>query len=202
MVPEVQYKQRKDSFASCDWFLDLPEVLVLVECKARQPIEEVRTAADDWLRTVKASLGKGIDQIIRSNKHIAAIGAEDLRIDATKPRVGLVVTLEPFYLDQNWLVWDELPAPDVPLGVISISELESLVLLDADELASALRGTADPAQENVMLLAPAFAGTAGQDNALLTSTYDTIGLFDRVSKRTGRARRTGSNGDQQHQPPA
>jgi hypothetical protein len=201
VIPEVQYKQRKDSFASCDWFLDLPGLLVLIECKARQPIEEVRTAADDWLRTVKTSVGKGIDQINRSNNHITAIGAEDPRIDATKPRVGLVVTLEPFYIDQNWLVWDELPAPDVPIGVVSIGELESLVLLDADELANALRDTADSAQENVMLLAPAFAATAGRENALLTSTYDAIGLFDRVSKRTGRPRRTRSNGGQRYESP-
>lgn len=202
VIPEVPYKQRRDSFDSCDWFLDLPGLLVLIECKARQPIEEVRTASDDWLRTVKASVGKGIEQINRSNKHITAISGEEPRIDASKPRVGLVVTLEPFYIDQNWLVWDELPGPEIPLGVMSIGELESLVLLDADELASALRDTAASAQENVMLLAPAFDATAGRENALLTSTYDGIGLFDRVSKRTGRARRPRSAEGQQVQPPA
>lgn len=147
-------------------------------------------------------MGKGIEQINRSNKHITAISGEEPRIDASKPRVGLVVTLEPFYIDQNWLVWDELPGPEIPLGVMSIGELESLVLLDADELASALRDTAASAQENVMLLAPAFDATAGRENALLTSTYDGIGLFDRVSKRTGRARRPRSAEGQQVQPPA
>lgn len=195
VIPEVRYNQRKDSFDSCDWFLDLPGLLVLIECKARQPIEEVRTGTDDWLRTVKDSVGKGIRQINRSDKHIAAISAEAPQIDASKPRVGLVITLEPFYLDQNWLVWDELPASDMPVGVISISDLESLVLLDADELATALRSAADSARQNIMLLAPALAATADRENELLTSTYDSIGLFDRVSKRTGRERKPRPHGN-------
>lgn len=74
----------------------------------------------------------------RSNLHFASISATNPQIDTTKPRVGSVVTLEPFYLNQNWLMWDQLPMPGFPVGVILVGELESLVCLGADELLQVL----------------------------------------------------------------
>ena len=91
-------------------------MLVLIECKAPQPIESLRTGGTDWLSSVQSSIGKGITQLNRSNRDIAGISAVNSRIDGTKPRVGLVVTLEPFYLTQNWLLWDQLPKAEFPWG--------------------------------------------------------------------------------------
>lgn len=98
VLHEVRYRLAKNDLDSCDWFLELPDVVVLIECKARQPIESLRVGGTDWMRSIEDSIGKGIRQLNRSDAHIASIGALRPEIDISKPRVGLVVTLEPFYL--------------------------------------------------------------------------------------------------------
>lgn len=45
VIPEMAYGPRKGRQDSCDWLLDPPGLLVLIECKARQPIESLRALA-------------------------------------------------------------------------------------------------------------------------------------------------------------
>ena len=188
VIPEVRYGLRRDQKDSCDWFLDLPGLVVLIECKARQPIESLRTGGDDWMRSVEESIGKGIKQLNRSNNEIAGISAACSEIDSTKPRVGLVVTLEPFYLNQNWLIRDQLPEADFPVGVVSIGELEGLVLRRAEELADALLAASAAARECVLLISQIADMVKGRENSLLFSTWGAIGLFDRVNSAAERIR--------------
>ncbi|WP_156155511.1 hypothetical protein [Frigoribacterium sp. MEB024] len=182
VVPEVAYGPRREQLDSCDWFLDLPDLLVLVECKARQPIESLRTGSSDWLNSVEGSIGKGIKQINRSNAHIDRISDASAAVDRNKRRVGLVVTLEPFYLNQNPFIWDRLGKRDLPVGVVSVSELELLVCLDAEELARVLADAANAAQNGTLLLHDALdaAAATGRDNSLLVGTWDAVGLFRRL----------------------
>ncbi|CAH0168661.1 hypothetical protein [Plantibacter cousiniae (nom. nud.)] len=187
VLPEERYKLGKQEIDSCDWFLDLPDVLVLIECKARQPIESLRVGGSDWLRSIEDSVGKGIRQLNRSHAHIKSISSVRAEIDTTKPRVGIVVTLEPFYLNQNWLIRERLDQAEFPLGVLSIGELETLVLLSANELGQALLTCAGAAEDNVMLLNPALDETHGRENALLVSTWESIGLFTRINRAAERS---------------
>lgn len=187
-ISEVRYGTKKDSKDSCDWFLDLPGMLVLIECKARQPIESLRTGSADWLKSVQDSIGKGITQLNRSNADIEKISAIQPQIDTSKPRVGLVVTLAPFYVNQNWVIWDYLPDADFPIGVLSVGELESLILLDADELQHVLLEAAAASHEGRMLLCQALNAADGRENPLLTSTWDSISLFERVTAESQRLR--------------
>lgn len=188
VIPEVRYKFAKQNIDSCDWFLDLPEVLVLIECKARQPIESLRVGSADWLKSIEDSIGKGIHQLNRSNAQIESISVLQPEIDTSKPRVGLVVTLEPFYLNQNWLIRERLEPAEFPVGVLSIGELESLVLLNADELGEAVLKAADAAEDNVMPLNPALDETHGRENTLLVETWASIGLLTRVEQAAARLR--------------
>jgi hypothetical protein len=182
VLPEVAYGPRKERLNSCDWFLDLPGLLVLIECKARQPIESLRTGSADWLESVEGSIGKGIRQLNRSNAHIDRISDASEAVDHTKRRVGLVVTLEPFYLNQNPFIWDRLGARDLPIGVISVSELESLVCLDAEELTQVLTDAADTAVDGTLLLVDALntAAATERENSLLVETWDAVGMFTRL----------------------
>lgn len=186
VLPEVPYKAGKQQIDSCDWFLELPDVVVLVECKARQPIESLRIAGTDWIRSIEDSIGKGIRQLNRSNAHIDQISTQRTELDPSKPRVGLVITLEPFYLNQNWLIRERLDQADIPTGVLSIGELEYLVLLDAAELGQALLDAAAAAEDNVMLLNDAIKKAGGRENSLLTQTWDSIGLFHRIDAAADR----------------
>lgn len=184
--PEVEYRKGKSRIDSCDWFLDLPNLLVLIECKARQPIESLRVGGTDWLHSIEDSIGKGIRQLNRSHAHIESIGAERPEIDIAKPRVGIVVTLEPFYLNQNWLIRERLDQAELPTGVLSIGELEALVLLNATELGQALAECAEAAEDNVMLLNPVLNEASGRENPLLVDTWESIGLFARINQAAAR----------------
>lgn len=188
VLPEVRYRLGKNEMDSCDWFLELPDIVVLIECKARQPIESLRVGGTDWIRSIEDSIGHGIHQLNRSNAHITPIGALRPGLDISKPRVGLVVTLEPFYLNQNWLIRERLERAEIPVGVLSIGELERLVLLDAEELGRALLAAAGNSLDNVMLLNPALDLTTNRENSLLTHTWESIRLFSRVEAAAQRLR--------------
>lgn len=195
VLPEVAYGPKKARRDSCDWLLDLPGVLVLIECKARQPNEQLRTRGADWLDSVTESIGKGIKQVNRSNTDLQAISAVCPQIDPAKPRVGLVVTLEPFYVNQNWFMWEHLEKSGFPVGVVSISELESLVTLDPAELSALLLEAATTArtsevlEDNLLLLNPALTAADGRVNPLLREAWDSIELFDRIDRAAERLRR-------------
>lgn len=188
VIPELRYGPARSAKDTCDWFLDLPGLLVHIECKSRQPIESLRIGGDHWLEVISDSTGHGIAQLNESNRDIDAIAAVDPRIDPVKPRIGLVVTMEPFYINENWLVRERLNKADFPVGVISVGELESLVTLGAVELAQALLQAADAADDNVMVLTQALDAARGRENTLIVSTFESIGLIRRTADE-GRRRR-------------
>jgi hypothetical protein len=179
-VPEFKYGPRKERRDSCDWFLDLPGMVVLIECKARQPIESLRLGSSEWMAAPKESIGYAIEQLNKSNAKIDQISAEDPRIDPGKVRVGLIVTLEPFYVTQNWLLAERLSEPEFPVAAMSVGELEHLVVLDAIELEAALAKAADEAENNLMRPAPDWSEYEDRENTLIASTWESIGLFSRV----------------------
>lgn len=192
VLPEIAYGPKKARRDSCDWFLDLPGILVLIECKARQPNEELRTRGAGWLDSVSESIGKGIRQLDRSNTDLQQISAACPQIDPAKPRVGLVVTLEPFYVNQNWFMWEHLEKSGFPVGVVSISELESLVTLDPVELSTLLLEAATAArssevlEDNLLLLNSVLTAAEGRENSLLREVWDSIELFDRINRAAER----------------
>lgn len=191
VIPELRYGPARSSIDSCDWLLDLPGLLVLMECKSRQPIESLRIGSDRWIDVIADSTGHGIDQLNESHRNIDSIAALNPKIDPRKPRVGLVVTMEPFYINENWFVRERLIEAEFPVGVISAGELESLVTLSADELARALREASDAAENNVMLLTQALDAAQGRENSLIVSTFDSIGLFARTADESRRRRGEG-----------
>ncbi len=183
VLPEVRYKSDGNPIDSCDWFLDLPDVLVLIECKARQPIESLRVGGDDWMGSIEDSIGKGIFQLNRSNRHIDLISKRLPGIDTSKPRVGIVVTLEPFYLNQNWLIRERMTdQAEYPIGVLSVGELEQLVLVDAVQLGRALLEASAQAHDNVMFLNPALTEAEGRENPLLVDTWDSLRMFRAIER--------------------
>lgn len=186
VISEVKYGPRKNRLDSSDWFLDLPGLLVLIECKSRQPVEPLRTRDHNWLDSVNGSINKAISQLGRSNTNIDEIAQVWGKIDSSKPRIGLVVTLEPFYINQNWHMWDELEKSDFPVGVISVGELESLVLLSAGELETSLLDAVDSSEvatdrAGLLLLHDPLKATLGRENELLSRTLESLNLFRRIN---------------------
>ena len=188
VIPEIAYGPRKGRRDSCDWLLDLPGLLVLIECKARQPIESLRTGGDEWMWSVEGTINKGIAQVSRSNQDIEFLAAANTAIDTSKPRVGLVVTLEPFYVNNNPMLQDQIPGAKFPVGVISIGELETLVRADADTIQAVLLGATRRSDNQLMLLNPTAGAPIEKDNQLLVETWDSIPFFQRLQAYTEQAR--------------
>lgn len=188
VIPELRYGPARSSIDSSDWFLDLPDLLVLIDCKSRQPIESLRIGSDAWIESIADSTGHGIKQLNESHRNLDAIAALNPRIDPNKPRVGLVVTMEPFYINENWFVRERLIEAEFPIGVISAGELESLVMLSPYELAQALREASEAAEDNIMLLNQALDAAQGRENSLIVSTFDSIKLIARTASEAERLR--------------
>lgn len=182
VLSEIEYGPKKNRLDSCDWFLDLPGLLVLIECKALQPIESLRVADQSWLDAITRGVGRGIAQLNRSAANIEAINAAGRALDTTKPRIGLVVTLEPFFLNQLWVMRAHLPPAEFPVGVVSIEDLERLVTLTPGELAKTLLADAERAVDNVLVLNESMgvAQQRGGENHLIEETFQSLGLFARV----------------------
>ncbi|MET4158454.1 hypothetical protein [Agromyces sp. PvR057] len=134
VLPEVRYWEGKNRQDSIDWFLQVGEFLVLVECKSTRPDEHVRLGDAAYLESLERQIGKGIAQINRSNAHFQVICAAEPRLAGTHQRVGVVVTLEDHFAATSPSVRADLTAADIPTVVLSIRELEQFMTLSVNEL--------------------------------------------------------------------
>lgn len=172
LTPEVGYKKGKDLIRSTDWFLELEDWLVLLECKSARPVESVRLGDENILDLLDSNLGKGIRQVNRSHSDFSLIKAQEGSL-SMKPRLGLVVTLEPFFANNNPWLREHLQAADIPLAIASAAELESLVTLGAGELNAALTDAASvAAPSTAIFLNDGLKSAAGRANVLLRDAFD------------------------------
>lgn len=133
VVHEIEYGPRKSRLKSVDWFVVLPGVVLLIECKAMLPRRDMQEGIGS-LDEMHARLEKPLKQI---NRSVAAVQAqsEDMKvIPADRPMVGLVVTLGNFDL-ANWPdVRALFTTATVPTAFIGIDLLEQIVTAPAAEL--------------------------------------------------------------------
>ncbi|MFI7596725.1 hypothetical protein [Actinoplanes sp. NPDC049681] len=125
--PEVEYHRGKDRMDTTDWFVVLDDVVLLVEAKAGI-LPAAGRAGDDSLTTMMTrTVGKAIKQINRTLALIKAGAPEVAHIPNDRPLLGLVATLDPWYMANSFLGRQVLPTCDVPVTVCSAREIESLV---------------------------------------------------------------------------
>ncbi|WP_431929846.1 hypothetical protein [Nonomuraea jabiensis] len=110
---------------SVDWIVEFPDLLLLVEVKATMPTEAVRLGDLDAAQAAWKKLIKACDQIDAVAGYLRDGHEAYAHIrPAGRPILGLVITLEPFYLIN---AYDFLPARTTPVYVASAEELERLV---------------------------------------------------------------------------
>jgi hypothetical protein len=126
--PEIIHRYgRKGSqqLNSVDWIVEFPDLLLLVEVKATMPTEAVRLGDLDAAQAAWNKLIKASDQIDAVAGYLRDGHEAYAHIrPAGRPILGLVITLEPFYLIN---AYDLLPARTTPFYVASAEELERLV---------------------------------------------------------------------------
>src|SRR5665647_1965794 len=120
---------------SCDFILIFNEVVVVVEVKASRPTIAVRVGQDDDDKELLGKLGYARKQIVTTAGHIRERHPAFTDIPSDRPLVGLIVTLEPYHLQQTFHAKSIIHSDDVPITLACAHDLEGTV--------ASLRGAKD-----------------------------------------------------------
>jgi hypothetical protein len=126
--PEVTYTERRNVINSVDWIVVFDDLVLLVEAKATRTPAAARAADVTAQGTYQATLGKAFKQINRTYQALQARVPAFDHIPADRPTLGLVATLDPWYV-ANSMAREFLPATDIPTMVASAREVENLVAI-------------------------------------------------------------------------
>ncbi|WP_157519394.1 hypothetical protein [Modestobacter sp. Leaf380] len=125
--PEVEYWEGKNAKKSCDYFWIFPEVVVLVEVKTARPTIDYRSGKVDAVGDAKRKVGQAYKQILNTERLIVDHHPAFAHIPTDRPRLGMVVTLEPFHLRQTGLDGVSWLQGGIPVGVLGAHDLEELL---------------------------------------------------------------------------
>ena len=127
--PEIQYFQGKNPIMGVDWIVVTEDAVLLVEAKATRVPAAARAGQDTAQDSFKRTLGKAFDQINRTYRAIRASVPEFSAIPADRPILGLVTTLDPWYMANSGLARALLPSPEIPTMVASARALEHFIAI-------------------------------------------------------------------------
>jgi hypothetical protein len=173
--PEIQYKQGKNRLDSVDWIVVANDAVFLVEAKATRVPAAARAGEISTKDALKRTLGKAFDQINRTCQAIGSGGPEFSAIPTDRPLLGLVTTLDHWYIANFKLTRDLLPEPDIPTLVASVGALEHLVAIGRRRPASTiLAEILDDEERRTWDLTTALVGytEAGDDNPILRQAWE------------------------------
>jgi hypothetical protein len=154
---------------SIDWFLVLPDLIVLIECKsARLNAKALAGDTGDMTRTTEMHLEKARRQIDATARKVLQ---RDERVrflpDDDRPVVGLIVVAEAIWL-ANSGVPEYGSQGATPTMVLSLAELEGLVCLPTAELSSRLITTFTNEERRGWSFTQAFGpGLHAQNNPII-----------------------------------
>ncbi|MDQ0000465.1 hypothetical protein [Pseudarthrobacter sulfonivorans] len=138
LVPEIAYKQGGNQGSCADWICVLPEVVLVVECKAIRPRSNMVVGSPLSSEFLREALQKGVTQVATTISRIEEAHAAFQGIPRDRPIFGFVVTL-----DRHWAFNVEagalaFPDADPRTTVICAGELERLVLHQSPSLGDVL----------------------------------------------------------------
>jgi hypothetical protein len=95
VVAEIIYD--KGQKRSADWFLIFPDLVVIIEVKSTRLTQEARAGGPRLDADIQRAIGKGFDQVSTTESLLREDHPAFSRIPKDRRRVGLVVTLEPYW---------------------------------------------------------------------------------------------------------
>lgn len=135
---EVEYRESGNTKLSTDWFLVMPNLVVLIESKATRPDLRLRVGDPELGTALSEQLSKSVKQLNATNALIEGGHPALAHIPTDRPRVGLTITAEPFYDGNHSDFRDLLPQPDLPTSFGSLRDLEQLAGYTASVLEDGL----------------------------------------------------------------
>jgi hypothetical protein len=124
VIPEIVYD---DDQLSVDWFVIFDDLVVLVEVKSTRMSHLARMGADKLKDDIDRCLGKAYKQVRRTDRLLVESHPAFAEIPTDRPRIAIVVTLEPYWAANSPFITEFLPEPPVPTSIASVRALERLV---------------------------------------------------------------------------
>lgn len=173
VYPEVVY-DRDGAKRSVDWIVVWDNAVLLVEVKATRSTQSIRTGtAQGWI-DLKARLGKAYTQVAKTSDLINYGHPKFSHIPKDLPRIGLILTMEPFPFVDSRLMRDLIGvAPSIPMRLCSINELEWLACLPDRGVGEHLfELMTDPARDGWEVLGQEYAGVEFAPSAVLDQAWN------------------------------
>jgi hypothetical protein len=123
---------------SVDWFVVLPNLVILVEVKSRRLGPAARAGDAALFTSLAETLGGARKQLTRTVHHLADGHPAFSHIPTDRSMLGLIVTAEPYYTGPAYLLDHDVATipggalPDVPVTTASAREIEWLVTHGGD----------------------------------------------------------------------
>lgn len=131
----------KDNKRSVDWIVVCKGTVILVEVKSVRPTEAVRLGKPNAQDEFKRMLGRAFKQLNITDELIAKKHPKFVHIPAELPRVGLIVTMEPFNVANAKAILDfQDVQPNMPANVCASFDLELMVTLQDQDIGEFLLG--------------------------------------------------------------
>lgn len=170
--PEIVYG--KDNRRSVDWIVVCHKTVILVEVKSVRPTEAVRLGSLRADAEFQRMLGRAFAQVNTTDELIADENPAFSAIPAHLPRVGLIVTMEPFELaNAEPILKFQHVTPRIPTNVCWSEDVERLVTLKNECIGEFLAELlANPAAEDGRRIAAGLAGKAMSRNKVLDEAWN------------------------------
>ncbi len=170
--PEIVYREGKAEKKSIDWFLVLPSAVIMFEVKSARFGLLERAAFGGYQDKVKTLLNKATEQLERTAKALDENNPHFGHIPNNLPRVGVIVTGEPYYMANSPLVRDLLNEAPFPTLTASLREIEFLAGLPLDEVERQLVHIANDPERSTWSLSNALDKASGTRSPVLQRAWD------------------------------
>ena len=158
-----------------DFFVIMPEAVLLVEVKASRPTQATRFGTAPGDVDIQNKIGKAYSQIEQTARLLRDNHPAVADIPKGRPLCGLVVTLEPFHLI-NTVVYQDLfrDLSSIPVIVESSNDLETAIaaLRDAPDIGTRLLNAWTATDKPVRRLNDAATDLPRRNNPILKDAWD------------------------------
>ena len=175
--PEIVYGKPEQK--SIDWFLVLPSVVIMFEVKSARSGLLDRAAVDGFESRAKILFDKAITQLERSSEALDNRLTAFAHIPPGLPRIGIIVTGEPYYLANSTWMRDLLKQVPFPTLTASLRGIEFLAGLPLHEVERQLVEIANDPERSTWNLGNAIEDAPEhRGNKLLQRAWDSYPWLD------------------------
>ncbi|MCE0510394.1 NERD domain-containing protein [Microbacterium sp. KKR3/1] len=175
VLPEQEIGPKKARGKSIDWFVVMPEAVLLIECKGMAPDR----ALQEGLGSVEQAHRRLDKPIVQINKTAKALASGDVGLSAVprdRPLVALVVTFGNFAVANAPNVRESLTVAEVPTAFVGVDFLEALVTTDPVEMSRYFaQATAPEGRPGVLPMED--LDLIGGSNELLDDAFDSLPIL-------------------------